>query len=263
MTFPEILRKLRTDRNLTTDSIAENIGVSVAAYRYYERGERQPTIDTLCKLADFYKVSTDYLLGRTAVKNMADADIYELLGITEQAKNTDTDSFMEVFGQLSEGLQKAFYQVMIEMSKLNGDNTEGEEDEPIIKTFLFNDLPASAGTGYELDTDSNVEEREFIVPDDDTDGDFVIRIQGDSMEPDYPDGSCVLIKKYADGVMEAGIGDIALFRCCFDEDCVDAFGYVKKYVGNGVLRSLNPKYDDIQPRSVEPVGKIAAIVDMC
>lgn len=259
----EILKMLRKSKNLTGKQVAEQCDMAYNVYQMYESGQRNPGVPALCKLADFYKVSTDYLLGRTAVKNMADADIYELLGITEQAKNTDTDSFMEVFGQLSEGLQKAFYQVMIEMSKLNGDNIEGEEDEPIIKTFLFNDLPASAGTGYELDTDSNVEECEFIVPDDDTDGDFVIRIQGDSMEPDYPDGSCVLIKKYADGVMEAGIGDIALFRCCFDEDCVDAFGYVKKYVGNGVLRSLNPKYDDIQPRSVEPVGKIAAIVDMC
>ena len=263
METKEILKKLRKGHNLSVQDIEEKCGISVGVYKAYESGQRNLGVPALCKLADLFKVSTDYLLGRTAVKNMADADIYELLGITEQAKNTDTDSFMEVFGQLSEGLQKAFYQVMIEMSKLNGDNTEGEEDEPIIKTFLFNDLPASAGTGYELDTDSNVEEREFIVPDDDTDGDFVIRIQGDSMEPDYPDGSCVLIKKYADGVMEAGIGDIALFRCCFDEDCVDAFGYVKKYVGNGVLRSLNPKYDDIQPRSVEPVGKIAAIVDMC
>lgn len=256
-------KEAREKAGLTQKECADNLGISVRAWQSYEQNISEPKYNLLCKIADLFKVSTDYLLGRTAVKNMADADIYELLGITEQAKNTDTDSFMEVFGQLSEGLQKAFYQVMIEMSKLNGDNTEGEEDEPIIKTFLFNDLPASAGTGYELDTDSNVEEREFIVPDDDTDGDFVIRIQGDSMEPDYPDGSCVLIKKYADGVMEAGIGDIALFRCCFDEDCVDAFGYVKKYVGNGVLRSLNPKYDDIQPRSVEPVGKIAAIVDMC
>lgn len=258
-----LLEELRKKKKLTLADMGKALDVSHVTYQRYEKGETDVSTEMLCKIADLFKVSTDYLLGRTAVKNMADADIYELLGITEQAKNTDTDSFMEVFGQLSEGLQKAFYQVMIEMSKLNGDNTEGEEDEPIIKTFLFNDLPASAGTGYELDTDSNVEEREFIVPDDDTDGDFVIRIQGDSMEPDYPDGSCVLIKKYADGVMEAGIGDIALFRCCFDEDCVDAFGYVKKYVGNGVLRSLNPKYDDIQPRSVEPVGKIAAIVDMC
>lgn len=256
-------KEVRENKKLTQQECADALNITIRAWQTYEQNQREPKYDLLCKIADYFKVSTDYLLGRTAVKNMADADIYELLGITEQAKKTDTDSFMEVFGQLSEGLQKAFYQVMIEMSKLNGDNTEGEEDEPIIKTFLFNDLPASAGTGYELDTDSNVEEREFIVPDDDTDGDFVIRIQGDSMEPDYPDGSCVLIKKYADGVMEAGIGDIALFRCCFDEDCVDAFGYVKKYVGNGVLRSLNPKYDDIQPRSVEPVGKIAAIVDMC
>ena len=256
-------KEVRENKKLTQQECADALNITIRAWQTYEQNQREPKYDLLCKIADYFKVSTDYLLGRTAVKNMADADIYELLGITEQAKNTDTDSFMEVFGQLSEGLQKAFYQVMIEMSKLNGDNTEGEEDEPIIKTFPFNDLPASAGTGYELDIDPNVEERDFIVSDEDTDGDFVIRIQGDSMEPDYPDGSYVLIKEYPDGCMEAGIGDIALFRCCFDEDCVDAFGYVKKYVGNGVLRSLNPKYDDIQPRSVEPVGKIAAIVDMC
>lgn len=44
---------------------SELCGLPPDAIRRYERGEAIPTVDSLLKIADYYKVSTDYLLGRT------------------------------------------------------------------------------------------------------------------------------------------------------------------------------------------------------
>ena len=62
--FNDVIKELRLNRKLTTDDVANSIGVSGSAYRNYERGERSPSFEILVKLADFYGVTTDYLLGR-------------------------------------------------------------------------------------------------------------------------------------------------------------------------------------------------------
>ena len=56
---------LKKERKLLQKDIANDIGVSLRAYQYYERGERNPDTETLTKLADYFDVSTDYLLGRS------------------------------------------------------------------------------------------------------------------------------------------------------------------------------------------------------
>lgn len=59
------LKSLRTHRNITQSDLAKRIGVARTTYAMYEQGQREPDYDTLQKIADFYEVSTDYLLGRT------------------------------------------------------------------------------------------------------------------------------------------------------------------------------------------------------
>lgn len=61
-TFGERLRKLRQDRELKQEQIAAILNVSPSSVGMYERGEREPSLDTLIKLSEFYKVSLDYLL---------------------------------------------------------------------------------------------------------------------------------------------------------------------------------------------------------
>lgn len=60
----DMMRQLRENKKLTKKQVADGIGISERAYITYEYGERAVSTDTLCKLADFYGVSTDYLLGR-------------------------------------------------------------------------------------------------------------------------------------------------------------------------------------------------------
>lgn len=61
----EVLKYLRKTNNVTQQEIADFLDVGRSNYSMYESGKRVPPIDKLEKLAEFYKVSTDYLLGRT------------------------------------------------------------------------------------------------------------------------------------------------------------------------------------------------------
>jgi transcriptional regulator with XRE-family HTH domain len=61
----KILKYLRKTNNISQKEIADFIEISRSNYSLYESGKRIPPIDKLEKLAEFYSVSTDYLLGRT------------------------------------------------------------------------------------------------------------------------------------------------------------------------------------------------------
>lgn len=64
-TFLARLKGLRKKHKIIQADIAVAIKVSRQAYNNYESGKRQPDISTLALIADFFGVSTDYLLGRT------------------------------------------------------------------------------------------------------------------------------------------------------------------------------------------------------
>ena len=59
------LIKLKKDKNLLQKDIAKDVNLSLREYKYYERGQREPTASVLIALADYFDVSIDYLVGRT------------------------------------------------------------------------------------------------------------------------------------------------------------------------------------------------------
>lgn len=71
MSFPERLVALQKKSRLEKKDVFKAIGLSRTTYYYYETGEREPSISVLTALADFFNVSTDYLLGRTDNPNIA------------------------------------------------------------------------------------------------------------------------------------------------------------------------------------------------
>ena len=64
----ERIRNLREDRDLTQRDLAQHLNCTQACYSHYESGKRDIPTEVLSKLADFYGVSTDYLLDRTNQK---------------------------------------------------------------------------------------------------------------------------------------------------------------------------------------------------
>lgn len=65
--YPRI-RDLREDHDLTQTYVANMLSMKQSQYCRYEKGYRDIPTDILIKLADFYKTSTDYILGRTNKK---------------------------------------------------------------------------------------------------------------------------------------------------------------------------------------------------
>lgn len=63
--FQNIFKRLRTSSGLTQAEMAEKLGISRSTIGMYETGAREPDFETLEKIADFFNVDTDYLLGRT------------------------------------------------------------------------------------------------------------------------------------------------------------------------------------------------------
>ncbi len=64
MNIKEKLKDLREEAGLMQKEVAQFLGITRGAYTNYELGTREPSLDMIVKLCDFYKVSADYLLGR-------------------------------------------------------------------------------------------------------------------------------------------------------------------------------------------------------
>lgn len=69
MYYIQRLRDLREDNDLKQSDIASLLQTTQPQYSRYENGDREIPIRHLITLADFYQVSTDYILGRTDRKN--------------------------------------------------------------------------------------------------------------------------------------------------------------------------------------------------
>lgn len=74
--FPRIITFLRKERGLSQKQVAGDMGISQALLSHYEKGIRECGLDFLVKTAEYYGVSTDYLLGRTVQRNFI-ADPFE------------------------------------------------------------------------------------------------------------------------------------------------------------------------------------------
>ena len=63
--FPERLKELRKEQNLTQTDLAKELGVAMNTVSIWERGERQPNDDVFFKIAEFFDVPFTYLAGVT------------------------------------------------------------------------------------------------------------------------------------------------------------------------------------------------------
>ena len=63
--FFQRLEDLRNDHDLTQQAVEDILGCKREVYRRYEKGTRMIPIDFLIKLADYYEVSIDYIVGRS------------------------------------------------------------------------------------------------------------------------------------------------------------------------------------------------------
>lgn len=75
--FPRIITHLRKERGLSQKTVAQQLNISQALLSHYEKGIRECGLDFVVRAAEFYDVSCDYLLGRTADRQGATLSISE------------------------------------------------------------------------------------------------------------------------------------------------------------------------------------------
>lgn len=71
MKYGKLLKNERISRKLTQKELAKAIGITQQAISFYENDINEPTIYIIVKIADFYEISIDELIGREIPKNYA------------------------------------------------------------------------------------------------------------------------------------------------------------------------------------------------
>lgn len=67
--FSSQLLAQRKASGLNQADMAKALGIPFRSYRRYESGESEPTVSTLCTIADYFDVSLDYLVGRSTTRD--------------------------------------------------------------------------------------------------------------------------------------------------------------------------------------------------
>ncbi len=229
--FDNRLKLLREARGFTQNEIASKVGISQRAYANYERDEREPSAEILLRIAHFFDVSTDYLLGCSVRSDVSAAENV----MVKKYRTLDEHGRKMVEFTLHEEYLRCM---------------ESEEEYPTIEIRLAH-LAASAGTGDYLDSEGY--EHITVRKTAETErADFAVRVNGNSMEPTFHNGDILLVE----GAPYINHGDIGVF-------VVNGSGYVKEYGGNKLI-SHNAEYEDILLHDYDVVlcsGRVIGVLE--
>lgn len=99
MSIGKRLRNLLEERNMSQRKLAEDLNLAATTINGYIMENRQPDYDTLIQLAEYFHVSTDYLLGVTENRQMVDQPLTarerELVGLYRDLKSDKQDLLYE------------------------------------------------------------------------------------------------------------------------------------------------------------------------
>lgn len=119
--FATRLKELRQSRGMSMQDLAKRIDMSKSSVNMYERGEREPGLETLEAIADLFNVDLDYLLGKNDIPNKALTSSYSLpnipspsevdpdLFVLDMYKQLDTEDKAEIRGEMKQMLKSDKY----------------------------------------------------------------------------------------------------------------------------------------------------------
>ena len=233
--FGRTLRKYRLKAELEQDQLARALGMTGNTISNWERGVSRPDlslIPTIC--------------------NLLDMTLYEFFGLADPNPHTsDERGVVADFRYMTEP-NKRQYRKMASAILESQDETRRENYRKSFCHLTGHDSGLAAGFGVPLDDEPDTFpvfvriSREACLADD------VFPVNGESMEPDYPDGSMVFVERTT--ADELSYGDI--IACT-----VSGTPYVKIYEKDG-LHSINPKYRVIRISDDDTVRLIGRVVGL-
>lgn len=248
METKDILKQLREKNNYSIKDVANGTKMQYTMCREYESGDRRLGMSAAIKFADFYGVTIDYLLGRPTAQ--PPADTLEQL-FSEKSFSALEEELLRKYMELPHEARQAVVQFINDATAkaLQRKSATAPQKLLVMKRSLHK---VSAGTGYDLN-DSDAWETVTIK---DTGNcrkaDFLLEIDGNSMEPTFHDGETVCVQQ----TTSVEVGEIGVFW-------VDGCGYIKE-LGNGCLLSHNSSYDPIPLQGTENrcIGRVLGIANV-
>lgn len=110
MILGDMIAELRQDSGMNQKNLADVLKVSVATISHYESGKSYPDLDTLIRIANYFGVSVDYLLGRTRIK--VDFETFHRQVKLLDGTTTSMDQVMQEFLKLSDKSQADIINLM-------------------------------------------------------------------------------------------------------------------------------------------------------
>lgn len=245
------IKEARENAGLSQKELAERLGVAPSTYHGYESGNHDPKSDMLIRIAGICGVSVDFLLGvetepkpkkEKAPNNNLSLEALQMAKLFDTLDNYGQDAVREV--------------AQVEKARCEDEErflreTELEQEPRVIPDYTF-----GAAAGPLLGVAGQESVPYTLQPEDPPGAVYAVHVNGDSMEPYFPDGARVFVNM--DQVRD---GDIGIF-------CVDGATVIKQYhydpfLGITYLFSLNRKRSDMDvvltrndPRSLVCQGRV-------
>lgn len=225
------IRHYREELGMEQKALAAMVGVTANAVSNWERGRARPDVNLLPNICEALQIT-----------------LYQLYDLDDPSGSYSAaeERFMDDYRQLTSGNRYAVSVLTQALLKVQ----QAESSRAIRKLTLF-ERPLAAGVGDPNEfEDSGVP---IYVYDDSLTqrADCVFIVNGDSMEPDYPDGCRVLVERISDSG-ELAPGDIGAFM-------IDNETYIKEYQPDG-LHSRNPSYPVMSFSEFEHVYLIGRVI---
>ena len=245
------LKNARTSQGLKQQDVAEQLGIKANTISNWEKGRTEPDIDTFVKLCDIYQLDCASLLSEVYAFNRISKDI-----TLPEYEHIKKYRFLDPFGQETVSITLDRECKRVELIKKQQDRITYLEENPIVvekekdtivRLYTYMHKIASAGNGFYFDDiPTDTMEAPYLPG-----ADFIIGVNGDSMEPTFSDGDLVYVEKRQ--IIE--VGEIGVF--ILNNEC-----FIKEAGEKGLI-SHNGKYDMIPgTEKIQCIGKVLGKVEM-
>ena len=247
-----IIRKLMEDKGMKVSDVSKESGIAYSTVKsILENGIGKASYVNICKICESVGITADKLEdmiknNKTKEPELSKEDYerirkYKLISDYSPDGAVVVDTVLDREYAIAEQLREQKEQ----LEKVQRMDMEVSEEIVPLRLWSYYGKIACAGTGFIFD---DIPSDTVQAPD--ANADFIIGVNGDSMEPDYSDGEKLYIKK----VERINPGEVGIFT--INNEC-----FLKEYGKDGLV-SRNKKYDDIPGNEdVRLIGKVVGKVE--
>ena len=235
MSLSENIKIARLNKHMTQGELAQGLNKSKNVISNWERGDNKPDAESILQLCTLLDLEPNSLLDWKKEKKVQKKKLH--LSYAEE-------NLIEKYRSIPLWQQKTIDTVLNDFAE----HCKSENSEWTATRFVpIYAISPSAGYGNYLDSEMDISTIEISDTPENRDVDFILKVDGHSMEPKYKDGCYVKVKKQN----EVQYHEIGIF-------IVDGTSFIKQYELDH-LHSINKNYADIQlyeEMDVRCVGKV-------